>query len=401
MSKNIIVDMQGVGKKYARVSSASAGYSTIRDSWKSWIKSPFSSNSNSRDEFWALSDINLKVAEGDVLGVIGRNGAGKSTLLKLISRISPPTKGRIIVNGRVASLLEVGTGFHMELSGRENIYLNGAILGMNKREISKKLDEIIDFSGVDTFIDTPVKHYSSGMFVRLAFAVAAHLEQELLLIDEVLAVGDTSFQQRCIGKIQNISREQGRTVLFVSHNNAAVANLCNRGVVLADGGVVYDGGAHEALSFYNKSLATHNLTVSGNVDRPHIVSVMLDESALMKGSLRVLVKFASPRELDPILVGVVVHTLFGAPIFGFNTVMDQNFTPEPLREGQAILEVEAPPLHTGSYKMSVWFGEKNENFDVQHDVLSFDFIGRQPLPPGVSLEIAGPIAVNGRWSVKS
>jgi lipopolysaccharide transport system ATP-binding protein len=187
------------------------------------------------DIVWSLKDINFDINQGDAVGIIGKNGAGKSTLLKLLSRVTSPTTGSIKVKGRIASLLEVGTGFHPELSGRENIYLNGAILGMRKKEITRKLDEIIDFSGVERYIDTPVKRYSSGMYVRLAFAVAAHLESEILIVDEVLAVGDAEFQKKCLGKMGDISKGEGRTVLFVSHNMSAVNNLCNNGIFLENG----------------------------------------------------------------------------------------------------------------------------------------------------------------------
>src|SRR6476660_3520748 len=180
------------------------------------------------DVVWSLKDINFEINQGDAVGIIGKNGAGKSTLLKLLSRVTSPTTGEIKVKGRIASLLEVGTGFHPELSGRENIYLNGAILGMRKKEITRKLDEIIDFSGVERYVDTPVKRYSSGMYVRLAFAVAAHLESEILIVDEVLAVGDAEFQKKCLGKMGDISKGEGRTILFVSHNLASVKNLCDR-----------------------------------------------------------------------------------------------------------------------------------------------------------------------------
>lgn len=202
------------------------------------------------DYVWALRDINFKVKEGEVLGIIGRNGAGKSTLLKILSRVSLPTTGNIKTKGRIASLLEVGTGFHPELTGRENIYLNGTILGMTKSEIKAKEAEIIDFSGCELYIDTPVKRYSSGMRVRLAFAVAAHLEPDILVVDEVLAVGDADFQKKAIGKMKDISGKDGRTVLFVSHNMVAVKNLCNRGLVLESGMIVYEGTADECVSFY-------------------------------------------------------------------------------------------------------------------------------------------------------
>lgn len=202
------------------------------------------------DIVWSLRDVNFDVNQGDAVGIVGKNGAGKSTLLKLLSRVTSPTSGQISIKGRIASLLEVGTGFHPELSGRENIYLNGAILGMRKKEITRKLDEIIDFSGVARYIDTPVKRYSSGMYVRLAFAVAAHLESEVLIFDEVLAVGDAEFQKKCLGKMGDISKGQGRTVLFVSHNMAAVKSLCNKGIVLENGSVKFNGGAEEAVSYY-------------------------------------------------------------------------------------------------------------------------------------------------------
>ncbi len=200
-------------------------------------------------EFWALKDLNFEIKKGDVVGIIGKNGAGKSTLLKLLSQITRPTEGIIRINGRVASLLEVGTGFHHELTGRENIYLNGTILGMTREEVKSKFDEIVEFSGVEKFIDTPVKHYSSGMYVRLAFAVAAHLEPEILIIDEVLAVGDAEFQKKCLGKMQDVAG-QGRTVLFVSHNLGTIASLCTKGILLEQGKVTYIGSTKEAISQY-------------------------------------------------------------------------------------------------------------------------------------------------------
>ena len=206
------------------------------------------------DHFWALRDINLEVKEGEILGIIGRNGAGKSTLLKLLSRITAPTKGQIKVKGRIASLLEVGTGFHPELTGRENIFMNGAILGMSKQEIKDKLDEIIDFSGIEQFIDTPVKRYSSGMYVRLAFAVAAHLEPEILIIDEVLAVGDADFQKKCLGKMGEVSKE-GRTVLFVSHSMSMISTLCKKGVLLINGKIAKYGQVSDVVLYYYESIS--------------------------------------------------------------------------------------------------------------------------------------------------
>ena len=221
------------------------------------------------DYVWALRDINFKVEQGDVVGIIGKNGAGKSTLLKLLSKVTGPTTGTIRARGRIGSLLEVGTGFHPEMTGRENIYLNGAILGMSRQEITKKLDEIIDFSGCERYIDTPVKRYSSGMMVRLGFAVAAHLDPEILVVDEVLAVGDAEFQKKAIGKMQDVSKGEGRTVLFVSHNMASIRALCNHGVLLENGMVRTCGSidkvVNEYISGYDLKVRTHNWEIESNI----------------------------------------------------------------------------------------------------------------------------------------
>jgi len=247
-----VIKVEGLGKKYVIGHQAKGGYKTVRDQIGDNLKTFFSKTKKTlsgqmvvegdeMEDFWALKEISFEVKQGDTLGIIGRNGAGKSTLLKILSRITEPTTGKVTLKGRVASLLEVGTGFHAELSGRENIFLNGAILGMSRAEIRRKFDEIVDFSGVEKFLDTPVKRYSSGMYVRLAFAVAAHLESEILIVDEVLAVGDADFQKKCLGKMGEISRGEGRTVLFVSHNMAAVTSLCNKCVLLKNGTLVESG----------------------------------------------------------------------------------------------------------------------------------------------------------------
>jgi lipopolysaccharide transport system ATP-binding protein len=227
------------------------------------------SKKGSSDIVYSLQDINFEIQQGDAVGIIGRNGAGKSTLLKILSRVTTPSTGKINIKGRVASLLEVGTGFHPELTGRENIYLNGAILGMRKREIDGKLDEIIDFSGVERYIDTPVKRYSSGMYVRLAFAVAAHLESEILIVDEVLAVGDADFQKKCIGKMSEVSKGEGRTVLFVSHNIGSVKQICGKSILLSNGGIEYFGKTQTVVDFYfgggRRSLNYRTIEISNNL----------------------------------------------------------------------------------------------------------------------------------------
>lgn len=219
---------------------------------------------NEIEEFWALKDLNFEINQGDRVGIIGRNGAGKSTLLKILSRITEPSKGLVTIRGRVASLLEVGTGFHPELTGRENIYLNGAILGMTRAEIKRKFDEIVDFAGVEKFLDTPVKRYSSGMYVRLAFAVAAHLEPEILVVDEVLAVGDAEFQKKCLGKLEDVSKNEGRTVLFVSHNMGAIAQLCDSAVFLKEGKIKLVSSPLDCIDAYNNDASYSTLVISNN-----------------------------------------------------------------------------------------------------------------------------------------
>jgi lipopolysaccharide transport system ATP-binding protein len=239
-----VIKVEGVSKKFVISHEAPERYTSLRDLMAHKAKSVIDRRRKpvtTKEEFYALRDISFDIKAGDRVGIIGRNGAGKSTLLKILSRITEPTNGRITIRGRVASLLEVGTGFHPELTGRENIFLNGAILGMSRNEIRRKFDEIVAFAEVEKFLDTPVKRYSSGMYVRLAFAVAAHLEPEILVVDEVLAVGDAQFQKKCIGKMADVSNGQGRTVLFVSHNMQAVKQLCNKGILLNKGMLSYIG----------------------------------------------------------------------------------------------------------------------------------------------------------------
>ena len=262
MSINSIITAENIGKRYMLNHQNGGGYRKFSDTLIHAAKAPmrlFQSRAhdagakNLVEPFWALKDVSFQINQGDVVGIIGRNGAGKSTLLKILSRITEPTTGRIGLKGRVASLLEVGTGFHPELTGRENIYLNGAILGMTKAEIKSKFDEIVAFAEIERFLDTPVKRYSSGMYVRLAFAVAAHLEPEILIVDEVLAVGDAQFQAKCLGKMQDVARGGGRTVLFVSHNLSSILGLCGTCIVLERGRLVFKGDTREGVSYYQNA----------------------------------------------------------------------------------------------------------------------------------------------------
>lgn len=276
---NIAIEFNNVGKMYrlGRVGTGTLSHDLNRwwtmnvlrkeDPYLRIGETNDRSTKGHSDYVWALRDISFKVEQGDVVGIIGKNGAGKSTLLKLLSRITSPSTGSIRYQGRIASLLEVGTGFHPEMTGRENIYMNGSIMGMTKKEITRKLDEIVDFAGVERYLDTPVKRYSSGMTVRLGFAVAAFLEPEILVVDEVLTVGDAEFQKKAIGKMQDVSKGEGRTVLFVSHNMAAVKNLCTRGVVLENGTLAFDGTTDEAVNYYlNNNFRLEQGLITDHID---------------------------------------------------------------------------------------------------------------------------------------
>lgn len=279
-------------------------------------------NGNASDTVLALNDVSLEIKQGEVLAIIGRNGAGKSTLLKILSRVTAPTSGEVRVKGRIASLLEVGTGFHPELTGRENIFLNGAILGMTRTEIRGKFDEIVTFSGVEKFIDTPVKRYSTGMYVRLAFSVAAHLEPEILVVDEVLSVGDASFREKCLGKMQDVNRSEGRTVLFVSHDMASVDAICNRGVVLESGKVAFDGPTSEAVSYHVKSRVLdavvndlEDRTRQGNGEA-RILSIRFEDD---EGNLRTHFRMGEPVNM---IVRADFFEAIENPTFAINIVTD-------------------------------------------------------------------------------
>lgn len=257
-SSQPIIEARNLGKKYD-INHQRGSYTSLRDVIMNVIRSPFRFlkgkakqviGIDQKEEFWALKDVNFTVEKGEIIGIIGANGAGKSTLLKILSQITPPTEGEITLRGRVGSLLEVGTGFHPELSGRENIFLNGAILGMTRKEISSKFDAIVEFAGIEKFLDTPVKYYSSGMYVRLAFSVAAHMEPDILIVDEVLAVGDAEFQKKCLGKMEEVTQEDGRTILFVSHNIQAIERLCSRCILLRAGKIMKIGSTKEVIDYY-------------------------------------------------------------------------------------------------------------------------------------------------------
>lgn len=326
---------------------------------------------------WALNNINFEVKQGEVLGIIGRNGAGKSTLLKILSRTTAPSTGRLRIKGRVASLLEVGTGFHPELTGRENVYLNGAIMGMTKREITNKFDEIIDFAGVERYIDTPVKRYSSGMYVRLAFGVAAHLEPEILIVDEVLAVGDAEFQKKCLGKMKDVSTREGRTVLFVSHNLDAIKTLCNKAMLLQYGRVDMEGTTGRVLNRYLEADGqVLEQTFAFKKGSPSITFVSVNKEELGLGKLEMTIGFQSPTPVKGIVPGFVLYNSLNVPVFGSNTRFHQPYWDISMLMDSAIMQVKVNDLgiHSGTYKVSFWLGDQQQvDYDMKLEALIFEY----------------------------
>lgn len=374
-----VIEIKNVSKQY-RLGQVGTG--TIRNDLNRWWaglrgkEDPFLKiGSENRlditdgEYIWALKDINLEVEQGEVLGIIGKNGAGKSTLLKILSRVTSPTTGEINIKGRIASLLEVGTGFNPDLTGRENIFLNGAILGMTKYEINTKFDEIVDFSGVEKYIDTPVKRYSSGMHVRLAFAVAAYLEPEILVVDEVLAVGDFEFQKKAIGKMQDVSRNEGRTVLFVSHNMTAIENLCNKLCILKNGEFDFQGNINEGISLYlkdnqGKQINSNNNSLNDEVlilNKFEIRQDFLFDNFITNQTITVTISYEIKKETIGLRVGFeLIDDSTGIIIF--RTFHDENKdTIVSIKPGKYSSIAQIPPsiLKEGSYSVSLLIGIHN------------------------------------------
>ncbi len=414
-----VIKAEGIAKRYWISHQKRERYSALRDVITNGVKSVFVKNKKAeaaREEFWALKDINFEVKQGDRIGIIGRNGAGKSTLLKVLSRITEPTRGRISLKGRVASLLEVGTGFHPELTGRENIYLNGAIVGMGRREIREKFDEIVAFAEVEKFLDTPVKHYSSGMYIRLAFSVAAHIDPEIFLVDEVLAVGDVKFQKKCLGKMEEVSKA-GRTVLFVSHNMAAVANLCQRGIVLQGGQVRYIGNQTDAISYYLKDMASTTTSLRDRKDRRGSGEVRVTGIEIRDAQGNKLQTVVSGQDISihfsfetkpgfnskHIVMSCLVKTQLDAPVFlHHNRLSKEEFDVLP-KAGVFICRFSRLPLPPATYRIHYsiiadrGYGAYLDLIDdaVELTVTDGDFFGSGEVPPS-SL---GVCLVEGHWSV--
>ncbi len=420
---SIAIRSEGLSKRYRL--GESAPYKTLRESLVDVFRGSGSkaralaSGGNSDETFWALRDVSFDVEYGEVVGVIGRNGAGKSTLLKILSRITWPTEGRALIHGRVGSLLEVGTGFHPELTGRENIFLNGAIMGMQRAEIAAKFDEIVAFAEVEKFVDTAVKHYSSGMYVRLAFAIAAHLEPEILIIDEVLAVGDLAFQQKCMGKMSEVS-QSGRTILFVSHNMAVVEKLCTRCIVLHGGEVEFEGRTSDAVHHYlNRMISpedehSHIFELGECSNRKSNVGRLMqrielytdDDLPVREGirigaGLKVKVFFDLPKPTRSFDIGLAFDSMFGQRIFTAHSLFEPN-RPENERVGPQVYVCEIPSftLMPGLYNIRIWMDINHSeadliNYAARLTVIESDYYGTGKAPWN------GAVVLKHKWYVET
>lgn len=414
MPNDAVIRVENLSKQY-RIGGARTGYKTFRETLVDAAKAPFQrlrsafgsitnqtnepNQTNETNYIWALDDVSLEVKRGEVVGIIGRNGAGKSTLLKILSKITEPTKGRVELRGRVGSLLEVGTGFHPELTGHENVYMYGAILGMDRWEVTRKFDEIVSFAGIEKFIETPVKRYSSGMYMRLAFAVAAHMEPEILLVDEVLAVGDAAFQKKCLGKMEDVA-QGGRTVLFVSHNMAAVGTLCSRCVVLDEGGVTFDGKSGPAIEYYFNQIEKYSrLKLSERRDRGgsgicRFTSLTFEDEegrsleVIRAGqAVRIVLEYESKvnEPLYAVKVGVhISHSMFGQVLY-FDNRISGDLSDSIPSSGKLVCSIKSLCLMPGSYSITPSLKVRSEFFDYVYDAVVFkvvedDFYGTGELP---------------------
>jgi lipopolysaccharide transport system ATP-binding protein len=376
-----ILEIQGISKKF-NILHESRTYLTIRDS----MRTLFNSANSSKEEFWALRDVSFSVGAGESIGIIGKNGAGKSTLLKVLSRITPASSGRVVARGRLASLLEVGTGFHPELTGRENVYFNGSILGMKRREIDAKFDEIVDFAGTERFLDTPLKHYSSGMQLRLAFAVSAFLEPEILVIDEVLAVGDAEFQKKCLGKMEDVTKS-GRTILFVSHNMAAVEKLCSRAILLESGKLTAEGPSNEVIPLYLKKSAPGSNSIPdqhfppqpgkvAQIERLEFLTRGHHSHILYMGNdLEVRLHYKTSTAIDSPMMGFIVYDAQGSPIIFFNS-KNYNVYFGKRSEERGILTMKIPSMNLmpGFYTVDIYFSDLLSDLDVKKACFAFQIV---------------------------
>lgn len=410
-SSRHVVKVEGLSKKYRLCHEDQSSYGTLVETISSKLKSLCRGKiqSNSYEEFWALQDVSFTIDEGDRVGIIGRNGAGKSSLLKILSRIVEPTKGRVSISGKVASLLEVGTGFHLELTGRENIYLNGAILGMSNREIKARFDEIVSFSGVEKFLDTPVKRFSSGMHARLGFAIAAHLNPDILIVDEVLSVGDAQFQEKCMKKLGSLS-EQGRTVIFVSHDIGSVLTLCNKGVYLEKGRVNTVGDIDLCVNAYMLNVRSQTFSWEGIAGDEHIrfdrVALRMDEfqrEYIYKGDAVLL-------EIEYEVLKPNLNIILGIGMWNQrNQQLARSYTIDHAKHGQSFahlgkrkisFEIDSKQFYEGNYliKLECLIPNKKQIL-IDEIVLKFPVFVREKQTSNAHLQSEG-IALCGQWSVK-
>lgn len=388
MNSSPVITVQNVSKLY-QLGERRLRYKTLRDSIAESVMRGFRPAHVEKEKqvLWALRDVSFNIHQGEVVGLIGRNGAGKSTMLKILSEITYPTEGRVDIHGRVGSLLEVGTGFHPELTGRENIFLNGAILGMTRVEIRRKFDEIVAFAEVEDFIDTPVKRYSSGMHVRLAFAVAAHLEPEILLVDEVLAVGDAQFQKKCLGKMSDVAHGHGRTIIFVSHNMAAVESLCSRCLLIDAGCLAADGPTETVIAGYqsiSSDMKSGWTDLGAHPGRRRNATPIMKRVSLLDGEgqftsavrmgapLSVQVSFdTGGKPLRPFF-GVAVKSLIGAPVFSIDNRIIPGFVFEAASQGTISCCFPHLPLMPGTYVLDLYLGDEHLSIDAVFDAVAFD-----------------------------
>lgn len=416
-----VIRVENLGKKYIIGHQKQERYTALRDVIANGAKSlgrqlltPFTKSipDPAVEEFWALKDVSFEVKQGDRIGIIGRNGAGKSTLLKILSRITEPTTGRITIKGRVASLLEVGTGFHPELTGRENIYLNGAILGMSRAEIKRKFDEIVAFAEVEKFLDTPVKRYSSGMYVRLAFAVAAHLEPEILVVDEVLAVGDAQFQKKCLGKMGDVAKE-GRTVLFVSHNMGAITNLCESSIFLDSGQIIFTGSASEVVSkyldyvtergggevFLEKTSSPAYFTKIAILDSNDDPTETVD----LTSGFKIYLEYDVLQPITGLEVSFSLFDKHDSFIFYSGISKSPNFINPDHQPGHYVAEVNVPKnfIAPGLYTITISLEQPNIYlFDIRENVIGFSVIDSGSKEYLYSGQDIGAVLVDFEWQVE-
>lgn len=417
MSK-LAIEVKALSKRYQIGQIGTGTLSHDLNRWLSHLlRKKKTSQPGNQNYSWAIRDINFQISQGDVVGIIGKNGAGKSTLLKILSKVTGPTEGKIRTRGRIASLLEVGTGFHLEMTGRENIYMNGTIMGMTKKEITERIGEIIDFAGINKYVDTPVKRYSSGMTVRLGFAIAAHLEPEILIVDEVLAVGDAEFQKKAIGKMQDVSQKEGRTVLFVSHNMAAVENLCNKGIVLDKGTNVYEGTATEAIKHYiSLNAKRSDIPLSNRVDRVGSGQLIFDhinffdsegkrqEQFLEGESITIEISYQitdSNFDFTGTHFSIQLSDIYGHIIFdSYNDIVGTTFDNTEILTGKVItIELKKVALRAGIYNISCDFVQGNKYIDQVDNATQIQIIGGTPYNYSRSIR-SGVTAIETHWSIK-